>query len=112
MHWVRDRSRGERIPLEFAVKRQTRDTAAQYGLNDRGLLAPGWLADVNVIDFENLSLTPPEVRYDFPAGGRRIHQGAVGYRATLKRGQVAFEHGEATGALPGSLIRGEQSLAG
>ncbi len=110
MHWVRDRSRGERIPLEFAVRRQTRDTAEQYGLHDRGVLAPGWLADVNVIDFENLTLTPPEVRYDFPAGGRRIHQGAAGYRATLKRGQVVYENGEATGALPGGLIRGEQKL--
>jgi N-acyl-D-aspartate/D-glutamate deacylase len=112
MHWVRDRSRGERIPLEFAVRCQTLDTAQQYGLRDRGVLAPGLKADVNVIDFENLGLTAPEVRYDFPAGGRRLYQGATGYRATLVSGEVVFEHDEATGALPGQLIRGEQDPAG
>jgi N-acyl-D-aspartate/D-glutamate deacylase len=108
MHWARDRSRGERIPLEFAVRRQTHDTAKQYGLHDRGLLAPGMKADVNVIDFENLTLTAPEVRYDFPANGRRLHQGARGYKTTIASGQVIFENGEATGALPGQLLRGEQ----
>ncbi|MFT5696332.1 MAG: N-acyl-D-amino-acid deacylase, partial [Myxococcota bacterium] len=111
MHWVRDRSRGERIPLEFAVRSQTLDTARQYGLNDRGVLAPGMKADVNIIDFENLSLTTPEVRYDFPANGRRLYQGATGYRATLVSGEVVFENGEPTGALPGLLIRGEQKAA-
>jgi N-acyl-D-aspartate/D-glutamate deacylase len=109
MHWVRDRSRGERVPLEFAVRRQTYDTAKQYGLHDRGVLAPGMKADVNVIDFEHLTLTSPEVRYDFPANGRRLHQGAVGYKTTIASGQVIFEDGEATGALPGKLLRGEQS---
>ena len=109
MHWARDRSRGERVPLEFVVRRQTRDTAEQYGLRDRGLLAPGLRADVNVIDYENLALLPPEVRYDFPAGGRRLFQGATGYRATLVAGQVVYEGGEPTGELPGRLIRGEQS---
>jgi N-acyl-D-aspartate/D-glutamate deacylase len=108
MHWVRDRSRGARIPLEFAVRCQTYDTAKQYGLHDRGVLAPGMKADVNVIDFENLTLTAPEVRYDFPADGRRLHQGAVGYKTTIASGQVIFENGEATGALPGKLLRGEQ----
>ena len=111
MHWARDRTRGERLPLEYVVKRQTRDTAAQYGLRDRGLLAPGLKADLNVIDFENLGLTPPEVRYDFPAGGRRLHQGATGYRATVVSGEVVFEDGEPTGALPGRLIRGEQGAS-
>ena len=108
MHWVRDRSRGERIPLEFAIRRQTLDTTKQYGLLDRGVLAPGMKADVNVIDFDNLGLTAPEVRYDFPADGRRLYQGATGYRATVVSGEVVFENGESTGALPGKLIRGAQ----
>ncbi len=105
-YWARDRSRGERLPLEFLVKRQTRDTALQYGLGDRGLLAPGCKADVNVIDFDRLRLTRPEVRFDLPAGGRRLFQGAEGYRATIASGQVTFEHDHATGALPGTLVRG------
>ena len=109
MHWVRDRKRGERLPLEFIVRRQTLDTARQYGLDDRGVLAPGMKADVNVIDFDALGLDPPEVRYDFPAGGRRLYQGARGYDATLVSGEVVFEGGEATGALPGRLLRGAQS---
>jgi N-acyl-D-aspartate/D-glutamate deacylase len=108
MHWVRDRSRGERLPLEFVVKRQTADTALQYGLRDRGVLAPGLKGDVNVIDLDKLSLTAPEMRHDFPASGRRLYQGAKGYGATIVSGQVVFEQGEATGALPGRLIRGEQ----
>jgi len=108
MHWVRDRSRGERVPLEFMVRQQTLETARQYGLYDRGVLRPGYKADVNLIDFEALSLTAPEVRYDFPAHGRRLYQGAKGYRATIASGQVTFEDGEATGVLPGKLIRGEQ----
>ncbi|MGH0036439.1 MAG: N-acyl-D-amino-acid deacylase family protein [Myxococcota bacterium] len=109
MHWVRDRTRGERLPLEFVVRRQTLDTATQYGLRDRGVLAPGMKADVNVIDLPHLDLTAPEMRYDLPAGGRRLFQGARGYRATLVSGVPVFENGEATGALPGRLVRGEQS---
>jgi len=108
MHWVRDRSRGERIPLEFAIKRQTLDTAQQYGLLDRGVLQPGYKADVNIIDFDHLGLTAPEVRYDFPANGRRLYQGATGYRATIVSGEVVFENGDPTGAMPGHLIRGAQ----
>jgi len=109
MHWVRDRSRGERLPIEYIVKCQTADTAFQYGLRDRGVLAPGMRGDVNVIDFDALSLTAPEMRHDFPASGRRLYQGAKGYRATIVSGEAVFEHGEATGALPGRLIRGEQN---
>jgi N-acyl-D-aspartate/D-glutamate deacylase len=109
-HWARDRMRGERLPLEFVVKRQTWDTAAQYGLRDRGRLAPGFKGDVNVIDFDRLELTRPEVRYDLPAGGRRLFQGAAGYKATIVGGEVVFEDGEATGALPGRLLRGERSV--
>ncbi|HIG72513.1 MAG: amidohydrolase family protein [Myxococcales bacterium] len=108
MHWARDRKRGEQLPLEFIVKRQTRDTAHQYGLFDRGELRVGLKADVNVIDFENLGLESPHMRHDFPAGGRRLYQGATGYRATIASGKIIFENGEATGALPGKLIRGSQ----
>jgi N-acyl-D-aspartate/D-glutamate deacylase len=108
MHWARDRKRGDRMPIEFIVRRQTRDTAHQYGLFDRGVLKPGLKADINVIDFERLGLENPEMRHDFPASGRRLYQGARGYVATIVSGQVIFEEGQATGALPGKLIRGAQ----
>jgi N-acyl-D-amino-acid deacylase len=108
-HWVRDRTRGERLPLEFAVKLQTRGTASAYGLNDRGLLAPGMRADINVIDLENLHLHAPEAVHDLPAAGRRLVQRVDGYKATLQAGQVTYEDGVATGALPGKLIRGPQA---
>ena len=105
-HWARDRSKGARFPLEFLVKKLSRDTAMAYGLSDRGLLQPGMLADINVIDFDALRLYRPEAVYDLPAGGRRLVQRADGYRYTVKSGQVTFEDGEHTGALPGSLVRG------
>jgi len=105
-HWGRDRTKGERFPLEFLVRKLTRDTAMAYGLADRGQLKPGLLADLNVIDFDNLRLYRPEAIYDLPAGGRRLVQRADGYRYTVKSGQVTFENGESTGALPGSLVRG------
>ena len=105
-HWVRDRRRGARLPLELVVRRQTRETAELYGLRDRGLLAPGMKADVNVIDLDALALSPPEMVYDLPAGGRRLVQRARGYRATIKSGATVFEDGVATGALPGRLVRG------
>ncbi len=107
-HWVRDRARGARLPLEWVVRRQTAETARLYGLDDRGVLAPGMLADVNVIDFDHLALAPPEMLYDLPARGRRLVQRARGYRATVKRGVVTYEDGVATGALPGVLLRGSQ----
>jgi N-acyl-D-amino-acid deacylase len=105
-HWGRDRTKGERFPVEFLVRKLTRDTAMAYGLADRGQLQPGLLADVNVIDFDALRLYRPEAIYDLPAGGRRLVQRADGYRYTVKSGQVTFEDGESTGALPGSLVRG------
>jgi N-acyl-D-aspartate/D-glutamate deacylase len=105
-HWVRDRQRGERLPLEWVVKRQTRDTADLYGLHDRGVLAPGMKADLNLIDLEHLALRPPEVAFDLPAGARRLVQHAVGYRATIVNGELTYSDGEATGALPGRLVRG------
>ena len=105
-HWARDRSRGERLPLPWLVKAQTRDTAALVGLGDRGLLAPGKKADVNLIDFEGLCLRPPHLVHDLPAGGRRLVQEAEGFVATVVSGQVVYEDGEPTGALPGRLVRG------
>ena len=108
-YWVRDRERGERLPLEKVVSMQTRDTARLYGMHDRGVLAPGLKADINVIDFENLQILAPEMIFDLPADGRRLVQRAEGYRATVVSGVVTFENGEATGELPGRLVRGPQS---
>ena len=105
-HWARDRVKGEKFPLEFLVRKLTSDTAKAYGLNDRGQLKEGLLADINVIDFERLRLFRPEAVYDLPAGGRRLVQRAEGYRYTVKSGEVTFEDGEHTGALPGGLVRG------
>jgi N-acyl-D-aspartate/D-glutamate deacylase len=107
-HWARDRSRGERIPLELLVKWQTQDTAATVGLNDRGLLCPGYKADLNIIDFEGLKLHAPKIVFDLPAGGRRLGQAAEGFRATIVSGVVTYQDGAATGKLPGKLIRGAQ----
>ncbi|MDG2308016.1 MAG: amidohydrolase family protein [Candidatus Binatia bacterium] len=104
-HWVRDRKRGERIPLEQAVRLQTGNTAAVYGLNDRGTLVPGKKADVNIIDLDALHLHAPEMVFDLPASGRRLIQRVEGYTATVVGGQVTFEGGEATGTLPGKLVR-------
>ena len=107
-HWARDRSRGERIPLELLIKWQTQDTAATVGLNDRGVLRPGYKADINIIDFEGLKLHAPKIVYDLPAGGRRLGQAAEGYRATIVSGVVTYQDGAHTGKLPGKLIRGAQ----
>jgi N-acyl-D-aspartate/D-glutamate deacylase len=104
-HWARDRSRGRQLPLEFLVRKQTRDTAAAYGLQDRGVLAPGYRADLDVIDFERLRLCKPEVVYDLPAGGRRLTQRAQGYRHTFVAGTETLCDDEHTGALPGRLLR-------
>ncbi|MFG1674408.1 amidohydrolase family protein [Micromonospora sp. NPDC049282] len=111
-HWVRDRTRGERLGLEFVVHKQTRQTAELYGLRDRGLLRPGYKADVNVIDFDNLALRAPEFVHDLPAGGGRLIQKADGYRATLVSGEVTFVDGEHTGARPGRLVRGTRGGPG
>jgi len=105
-HWVRDRTRGERLPLEWVVRKQTRDTARLYGLGDRGTVEVGMLGDLNVIDLDELALEPPQVARDLPAGGSRLLQRARGYDATIKAGEVTFDHGEDTGARPGRLIRG------
>jgi N-acyl-D-aspartate/D-glutamate deacylase len=104
-HWGRDRSRGERIDLATLVKRQTRDTARAVNLLDRGIIAPGMKADLNVIDFDNLRVRAPVMVKDLPAGGSRLEQRADGYLATVVNGQVTYQNGEATEALPGRLIR-------
>jgi N-acyl-D-aspartate/D-glutamate deacylase len=108
LHWGRDRTRGERIPVEELVKRQTADTAELVALRDRGRLAPGMKADINLIDWDALALRHPQIVHDLPAGGRRLVQRATGYRATLVSGEVVMEDGESTGALPGQLVRGPQ----
>ena len=108
-HWVRDRARGT-ITLENAIKRQCRDTARLYGLNDRGVLKPGYLADINVIDMDNIKLGKPWLAFDLPAGGKRLLQKAVGYDYTIKSGEITFENGVLRDARPGGLIRGPQEV--
>jgi N-acyl-D-aspartate/D-glutamate deacylase len=108
-HWCRDRTRGPLFGLAETIRSQTKDTAEAVGLNDRGVIAPGYLADLNVIDFNRLRLKVPYMVYDLPTGARRLMQDAEGYVATLKSGRVIYREGQATGALPGRLIRGRQS---
>lgn len=105
-HWTRDRTRGPKLSLPFVVKQQAADTAALVGLGDRGMILPGLRADLNVIDYDNLTLLAPEVIHDLPAGGRRLMQRARGYVATIVAGQITYRDGEPTGALPGRLVRG------
>jgi N-acyl-D-aspartate/D-glutamate deacylase len=104
-HWGRDRPHG-RMDLAFLVQRQTRDTARTVGLLDRGVLAPGYRADINLIDFDAVRPRRPEIRHDLPAGGRRLVQQADGYVATIAAGQVTYENGTPAGPLPGRLVRG------
>ncbi|MFZ6003672.1 MAG: N-acyl-D-amino-acid deacylase family protein [Actinomycetota bacterium] len=104
-HWVNGRSRGARIGLEQAVSLQTSRTAAAYGFSDRGVIALGKRADLNLIDLDAMALHAPEMVFDLPAGGRRLIQKADGYVATVVAGQVTFERGEATGERPGRLVR-------
>jgi len=104
-HWGRDRDRGEKFPLEALIKMQTFETSRLLGIKDRGLLMEGLKADINIIDFDNLTIHEPEIVNDLPAGGRRLVQKASGYSYTIVSGQVAFKDGEATGELNGQLIR-------
>ena len=104
-HWARDRTRGPKFALERLVEMQTRRNARAMGMTDRGALLPGMKADINLIDFDKLGLSTPEMIYDLPAGGRRLVQRASGYVATLVSGDVVMEEGKATGALPGKLVR-------
>ena len=107
-HWTRDRTRGPRLSIEKVVRAQAYETARIVGLHDRGVIAPGYRADLNVIDYDNLTLHAPEVAYDLPSGGRRLVQRASGYLATIVAGQITYRDGEPTGALPGRLLRGAQ----
>ena len=109
-HWARDRRRGERIPLEFLVAKQTRGNALAYGMPDRGLIAPGLRADLNLIDFSVLDLLRPTIVRDLPAGGKRFIQRARGYRHTFVRGVEILRDDELTGELPGRLVRGAGAL--
>ncbi|HEY3737206.1 MAG TPA: amidohydrolase family protein, partial [Jatrophihabitans sp.] len=107
-HWARDRKRGPKLSLEYVVKLQAHDTARLYGFLDRGVIKPGYRADLNVIDFEGLRLHAPEMTYDLPGGGARLLQPVDGYRASVVAGEITFENGRHTGALPGKLLRGPQ----
>jgi N-acyl-D-aspartate/D-glutamate deacylase len=104
-HWARDRAH-DQLPIEWIVRKMTAETAALYGLGDRGTLAPGMVGDVNVIDFEGLRLPRPEMVRDLPADGRRFVQRSEGYVATVKRGTVVLRDGIDQGARPGQLLRG------
>jgi N-acyl-D-aspartate/D-glutamate deacylase len=108
VHWCRDRTRGEQLDLPFVVQQQCRETARTVGLFDRGVVATGYRADLNVIDFEALRLHPPRIQYDLPAGGRRLLQDVEGYRHTFVAGEEVYADREPTGALPGRLVRGAQ----
>jgi N-acyl-D-aspartate/D-glutamate deacylase len=103
-HWGVHRAHG-RLPIEWLVERQTRATARTVGFGDRGVLAPGWKADLNVIDLDRLALHRPRMRHDLPAGGRRLLQDADGYRHTFVSGVEIQRDGEPTGNLPGRLVR-------
>jgi len=106
--WGRDRTRGAKLPLEFLIHKQTQSTASLHGLLDRGVLKPGYKADINLIDFASLGLGQPQMAFDLPTGARRLIQRATGYEMTIKSGVPIFARGEATGAMPGGLIRGPQ----
>ena len=107
-HWTRDRTRGEKVALPWAIKRITSDNAKAIGLNDRGQLKPGLKADINVIDYDRLAIGYPEVAYDLPSGGRRLIQRSEGIDATLVAGETVYRDGESTGQYPGRLVRGPQ----
>jgi N-acyl-D-amino-acid deacylase len=108
-YWSRDRRRGERLTLPQVIKMLSADTAAAVGLLDRGRIAPGYKADINVIDYDKLRLKTPEVVHDLPTGGRRIVQRSEGYVATVLNGRITYRDGVSTGALPGRVVRGPRA---
>ncbi len=111
-HWVRDRVRGPKLPLEFVVKRMTKDTAdALRPRRTADVITPGKKADLNLIDLANLTLEPPRMEYDLPAGGARFLQGARGYKATIVAGEIVAQDDAPTGALPGRLLRAGECAA-
>jgi N-acyl-D-aspartate/D-glutamate deacylase len=105
-HWTRDRTRGSKVPLEEMVRRQTSDTAQLFGLFDRGVIAPGMKADLNLIDYDRLGFDAATMAYDLPTGARRLVQRGRGYDLTISSGVVTVENDEFTGALPGQILRG------
>jgi N-acyl-D-aspartate/D-glutamate deacylase len=109
-YWARDR-KFDQLPIEYLVKRQTKDTAELVGLNDRGVLRPGYKADANVINMADLQIGRPMAVYDLPADGRRLVQHATGYVATVVAGEIVMRAGEHTGALPGRLVRGAREVS-
>lgn len=106
--WTRDRTRGEKLPLEFIIRKQTQDTARLFGMHDRGVLAKGFKADINVIDYDNLRVHQPQIVHDLPGDAKRLIQRADGYVATIVSGEVVMRNGEPTEARPGRVVRGEQ----
>ena len=111
-HWARDRSAGNKIPLELIIRKQTKDTAETYGLFDRGEIKTGMIADINIIDFEKLNVSLPKMIFDLPKGGKRLVQESFGYLATIKSGEVVYENGQATGTLPGQYAASAQRSSG
>ena len=107
-HWTRDRHRGEQLPLEWVVRKQTKDTAELFGMCDRGTIEVGRRGDINIIDHDKINLRTPELVHDLPAGGRRLIQKAEGYVATIVAGEITRKQGEDTGARPGRLVRGRR----
>ena len=107
-HWTRDRRNGDKLTIPEAVRALTHDPARMIGFNDRGVIAEGYRADLNVIDYDRLKLHAPHVVYDLPAGGRRLTQKADGFSATVVNGKIVYRDGVHTGALPGRLVRGQQ----
>jgi N-acyl-D-aspartate/D-glutamate deacylase len=110
-HWAKECGRSDGFDISWLIKRQTSDTARTVGLLDRGVIKPGMKADINVIDLAKLALPAPRMAFDLPAGGKRLLQKADGYRATVLSGVVTYRDGEATGNLPGRLVRGAQEAA-
>ena len=108
-HWVKGRTRGARLPLEEVIRLQTSEPASLYALNDRGVIAPGRKADINIIDLDALHLPAPYMAYDLPAGGKRMLQKVRGFRYTIVNGEVIVQDGMMTAALPGKLVRGPQT---
>ena len=108
VHWCRDRNRGEKLDLPFVIKAQCRETARAVGLLDRGVLAAGYRADINIIDFDGMQLHAPRLVFDLPAGGKRLLQDVDGYRHSFVAGQETYTDGQPTENLPGRLVRGAQ----
>jgi len=107
-HWAKGRTRGPGLPLEYVVKKQSLDTAMLYGLTDRGVIAEGKKADINIIDMNAIDISMPNMAYDLPAGGKRLLQTATGYVNTIVSGVVTRRNGVDTKARPGKLVRGRQ----